>query len=162
MTELGLRYTRGDGVEVDFAKAAAWYRRAADLGNVAAINNLGALYHQGKGVAPDAATAVAHYRKAVALGWPAAMHNLAWMLDSGHGVPRKDPEEAADLMMRSLDRRNEFSHRQMTQNARGWSKEFRQAMQRRLREAGVYSGPTDGEFKDTTIAAIDSYVNRAR
>jgi TPR repeat protein len=162
MTELGLRYTRGDGVEVDFAKAAAWYKRAADLGNVAAINNLGALYQQGKGVAPDAATAVAHYRKAVALGWPAAMHNLAWMLDSGHGVPRKDPEEAADLMMRSLDRRNEFSHRQMTQNARGWSKEFRQAMQRRLREAGVYSGPTDGEFKDTTIAAIDSYVNRAR
>jgi TPR repeat protein len=162
MTELGLRYARGDGVEVDFAKAAAWYKRAADLGNIAAINNLGGLYQQGKGVTQDAATAVAHYRKAAALGWPAAMHNLAWMLDSGQGVPRKDPEEAADLMMRSLDRRNEFSHRQMTQNARVWSKEFRQAMQRKLRDAGAYTGPTDGEFKDTTIAAIDGYFNRAR
>ena len=65
-------------------------------------------------------------------------------------------------MMRSLDRRHEFSLKQMTQNSRAWSKEFRQALQRKLRDAGVYSGPTDGEFKDTTIAAINGYVNRAR
>ena len=65
-------------------------------------------------------------------------------------------------MMKALDRRNEFSHKQMTQNARAWSKEFRQALQRKLRDAGFYSGPTDGEFKDTTIAAIEAYFTRAR
>ena len=162
MTELGLRYGRGEGVEVDFAKAASWYKRAADLGNSTAMNNLGLLHQQGKGVPQDSAMAVTYYRKAVALGHPSGMYNLAWMLDSGQGVPRKEPEEAADFMMRSLDRRHEFSLKQMTQNSRGWSKDFRQAVQRKLRDAGVYSGPTDGEFKDTTIAAINGYVNRAR
>ena len=50
----------------------------------------------------------------------------------------------------------------MRENSRIWSKEFRQALQRKLRDAGFYTGPTDGEFKDTTIAAIDGYVNRSR
>ena len=162
MTDLGLMYARGDGVEADFAKAAAWYKRAADLGNSPAMVNLGLLHQQGKGVAQDSTAAVAFYRRAASLGHPAGMHNLAWMLDSGQGVPRKDPEEAADLMMKSLDRRHEFSHKQMTQNSRAWSKEFRQALQRKLRDVGLYSGPTDGEFKDTTIAAIDGYFTRAR
>jgi TPR repeat protein len=162
MVDLGIMYARGDGVEADFVKAAALYQRAADLGNSAAMANLGLLHQQGKGMKQDFAAAAALYRKAAALGQPAAMHNLAWLLDSGQGVARKDPEEAADLMMRALDRRNEFSQKQMTQNARGWSKEFRQALQRKLHDAGFYSGPTDGEFKDTTVAAIDGYVNRTR
>ena len=117
--------------------------------------NLGFLHQQGKGVAKNDTTAVALYRRAAAVGNPSGMHNLAWMLDSGQGVARKDPEQAADLIMQALDRRNEFSHRQMTQNSRAWSTEFRQALQSKLRDAGVYSGPIDGEFKDTTIAAIN-------
>jgi hypothetical protein len=84
------------------------------------------------------------------------------MLDTGKGVERKDPEEAASLMMKTLDRRHEFSQKQMTQNWRAWSKEFRQALQRKLREGGFYSGPVDGEFKDSTIAAIDAYIARPR
>src|SRR5262249_4123936 len=154
MFDLGAMYAKGDGVASDFAKAASWYKRAADLGNTAAMVNLGLLYAQGKGVPLDPETAVALYRKAASLGHPAGMHHLAWMLDNGKGVPRKDPEEVADLMMKSLDRRNEFSLRLMKENSRTWSKEFRQALQRRLRDAGVYSGPTDGEFKDTTTSAI--------
>ena len=90
------------------------------------------------------------------------MNNLAWMLQGGRGVARKDPEEAADLMLKALDRRNEFSYRQMTQNARAWSQEFRQALQRKLRDAGVYSGRINGELGDTTIAAINAYINRKR
>jgi TPR repeat protein len=162
MADLGIMYSRGEGVEADFAKAASWYKRAADLGNAAAMVNLGLLHQQGKGVTQDNAAAVSYYRKAMALGHPAGIHNLAWMLDSGKGVERKDPEEAASLMMKSLDRRHDFSHKQMTQNARAWSKEFRLALQRRLREGGFYSGPVDGEFKDSTVAAIDAYMNRSR
>jgi len=162
MVDLGIMYARGDGVAADPAKAASWYKRAADLGNSAAMVNLGLLHAQGKGVPQDPVAAVALYRRSVSLGHPAGMHNLAWMLDSGKGVERKDPEEAADLMMKSLDRRHEFSLKQMKENSRAWSKEFRQALQRRLRDAGVYAGPTDGEFKDTTISAIDAYYNRSR
>ena len=158
MVDLGIMYARGDGVAADPAKAASWYKRAADLGNSAAMVNLGLLYAQGKGVALDPAAAVALYRRSVSLGHPAGMHNLAWMLDSGKGVERKDPEEAADLMMKSLDRRHEFSLKQMKENSRAWSKEFRQALQRRLRDAGVYAGPTDGELRETTIDAINAYV----
>ena len=162
MVDLGLMYTRGDGVASDPAKAASWYKRAADFGNSAAMVNLGLLHAQGKGVALDPEAAVALYRKSVGLGNSAGMNNLAWMLDSGKGVGRKNPDEAADLIMKSLERRYEFSRKQMKENSRAWSKEFRQALQHRLRDAGVYAGPTDGEFKDTTLAAIDLYFNRPR
>ena len=162
MADLGIMYARGDGIQVDFAKAAMWYKRAADLGSSAAMVNLGWLHQEGKGVAQDSAAAATLYRKAAGLGHPTGMHNLALLLDSGKGVERKDPEEAAALIMKALDRRHEFSRKQMKENSRVWSKEFRQAMQRKLRDAGSYSGPADGEFKDSTIAAIDSYVNRAR
>jgi len=162
MVELGLMYSRGSGIPVDFAKAATWQKRAADLGHPAAMVNLGVLHQQGKGVTLDFAAAVALYRKAATLGQPIGMHNLARLLDSGQGVARKDPEEAADLMMKALDRRNEFVRQQMTQNSRIWSKEFRQAVQRKLQSAGFYSGPTDGEFKDTTVAAIEAYFVRPR
>jgi TPR repeat protein len=162
MVDLGLMYARGEGVAADPGSAASWYKRAADLGNSAAMVNLGLLHAQGKGVTLDPAAAVALYRKSIGLGNSAGMHNLAWMLDSGKGVERKSPDEAADLIMKSLDRRYEFSLKQMKENSRSWSKEFRQALQRRLRDAGVYSGPVDGEFKDTTLAAIDLYFNRPR
>jgi lysozyme family protein len=65
-------------------------------------------------------------------------------------------------MLKALDRRNEFSYRQMTQNSRAWSQEFRQGLQKKLRDAGVYSGRINGDVGDTTIAAINSYINRSR
>jgi tetratricopeptide (TPR) repeat protein len=166
LANLGILHVNAGRMDEARADDEAALALALELGNRKLEgnirSNLGLLHQQGKGVAQDSATAVAYYRKAVALGHPAGMHNLAWMLDSGQGVPRKEPEEAADLMMKSLDRRHEFSVKQMKENPRPWSKEFRQALQRKLRDAGVYSGPTDGEFKDTTSAAIDGYVNRTR
>jgi hypothetical protein len=77
-------------------------------------------------------------------------------------VARKDPEQAADLILQALDMRNEFSYRQMKENSRAWSPEFRRALQKKLRDAGVYSGRIDGELRDTSIAAIDAYKNRRR
>ena len=84
------------------------------------------------------------------------------MLDSGRGVPHKDPEQAADLILQALDMRNQFTYQQMTQNSRAWSPEFRRALQKKLHDAGVYSGKIDGELRDTTIAAINAYINRKR
>lgn len=162
MVNLGLLYEYGKGVEADVAKAAMWYRRAADLGNTFGMVDLALLYANGKGVQRNDAAAVALNRKALGLGNSLAMNNLAWMLQSGRGVERKDPEEAADLMMKALDRRNEFSRQRMTQYSSTWSKEFRQALQGKLHAAGFYTGPIDGRFREPTIAAINAYFNRSR
>ena len=162
MTGLGSLYLEGKGVGTDVAKAVALYKQAADLGSSIAMTQLAYLHVQGKGVEQSEPAAVAYYKKAVALGNAIAMNNLAWMLQGGRGVPRKDPQEAASLMMQALDRRYEFSHMQMTQKSSTWSKEFRQALQTRLRDAGFFTGRVDGEFGASTIAAINAYMNRPR
>lgn len=161
MVGLGWLYELGRGVETDFVKAATLHKRAADLGNSAGMVALALLHVQGKGVEKDETAAVALYRKAVNLGNSTAMNNLAWMLQSGRGA-RKDPEEAADFMMKSLERRNEFSLRQMTKSPGLWTREFRMAMQKRLQNAGVYSGRIDGNFGETTTSAVEAYFNRNR
>ncbi len=161
MVDLGLMFNNGQGVEADITKAAMWYKRAADLGNTYGMVNLGFLYQQGKGVEKNEATAVSYYKRAANEGNPAGIHNLAAMYDSGRGVER-DPEQAADLILRALELRNQFSYQQMTTNSNHWSREFRRALQRKLKEAGVYSGRIDGAFRETTFAAINAYINRSR
>ena len=42
--ERGLRYYCGDGVPVDYSKAAEWYRKSADQGFARAQCNLGFMY----------------------------------------------------------------------------------------------------------------------
>lgn len=162
MVDLGLMFNNGQGVQADHTKAAMWYKRAADLGNTYGMVNLGFLYQQGKGVEKDEVAAVNLYRRAANEGNPAGIHNLAAMYDSGRGLDHKDPEQAADLMLRSLELRNQFSYEQMTRNSNNWSRSFRMALQRKLRDVGVYNGRVDGNFRDTTFAAINAYVNRSR
>lgn len=162
MLDLALMYNTGEGATADPFKAALWYKRAADLGNSAGMVNLGFMHQQGKGVEKNDITAVSLYRRAAAEGNPSGIHNLAAMLDSGRGVARKDPEQAADLILQALEMRNDFSYRQMTQNSRAWSPEFRRALQRKLRDAGFYSGRIDGELRDAAITAINAYINRKR
>ena len=43
----------GDGRTRDFAKAADDFQKAADAGDITALEALSALYRQGKGVAQD-------------------------------------------------------------------------------------------------------------
>jgi TPR repeat protein len=162
MVDLGLMFNNGEGVQVDLVKAATWYKRAADLGNSSGMVNLGFLHQQGKGVEQDDVAAVNLYRKAADEGNPAGIHNLAAMYDSGRGLARRDPEQAADLILRALELRNDFTYSQMTRNANSWSRPFRIALQRKLRDAGFYAGRVDGNVRDTTIAAINAYINRNR
>jgi len=161
MVDIGLMYDNANGVQADHVKAAHWYRRAADLGNSAGMVNLGFLYARGKGVEASDTLAVSWYKKAVADGNPAGVHNLAAMADNGRGVDR-DPEYAATLIMQALEMRYPFSYEQMTRNAASWTREFRRALQRKLRDAGVYSGTIDGEFGASTTDAIKVIYDRNR
>ena len=162
MVDLGLMFYNGEGVQIDLVKAAMWYKRAADLGDSSGMVNLGYLHQQGKGVEQDDVAAVNLYRRAADDGNPAGIHNLASMYESGRGIGRKDPEQAADLILRALELRNQFTYQQMTQHSNNWSRAFRIALQRKLRDAGFYAGRVDGNIRESTIAAINAYVNRSR
>ena len=61
---VGEIYEKGLGTAPDYARAASWYRKAADQGHARAQFNLGTLYEQGLGVEKDALTALNLYRSA--------------------------------------------------------------------------------------------------
>lgn len=65
---LGLRYERGVDVAANGAKAAEWYRMAADQGLADAQNNLGRMYYNGSGIAQDVRMAATWFEKAAAQG----------------------------------------------------------------------------------------------
>jgi TPR repeat protein len=60
-----------------WARAAAWYKKAADQGYSAAENNLGAMYVDGRGVPPDPQQAGSYYRRAIQHGSHESETNLA-------------------------------------------------------------------------------------
>jgi tetratricopeptide (TPR) repeat protein len=60
----------------DDAEAVRWYRKAAEAGHAAAMNNLGVMYERGRGVTQDDGEAVRWYRKAAEAGDETARENL--------------------------------------------------------------------------------------
>lgn len=163
MVELGLLYQYAETIPKSAIEALTWYKKAAEAGNPSGQTALAIMYHFGGDIPRDDQSALFWYKKGVEGGHPVAMNNLASMLDKGTGTAA-DPDQAATLMMQALDQRNQFSYDQMTQrkNWRGWSKQFRMALQQRLISAGFYSGRVDGEFGTTTVNAITNYCNRQR
>ncbi len=53
MLNFGVMYSNGDGVAQDKAEAARLYRKAVDLGNAYAMQNLAAMHDDGDGVQQD-------------------------------------------------------------------------------------------------------------
>ena len=62
---LGQLYQRGNGVDVDYAKAKEYYEAAVANGCVEANNGLGDLYQQGYGVEQDGAKAIEYFTLAM-------------------------------------------------------------------------------------------------
>ena len=84
----GWALASGSGVAQDWEKAAAWYRKAADLGHVLAQVALGNCLREGRGVARDAGGCVRLYTRAAERGFADAQCNLGWCYGTGFGVPR--------------------------------------------------------------------------
>ncbi len=76
----------------DYAQAAAWYRKAADQGNIVAMIHLADLYRDGRGVPRDMTQATIWYRKAAELGDAGAQGTLGILYSVGMGVPHDDVE----------------------------------------------------------------------
>jgi TPR repeat protein len=102
---LGLMYEMGNGMPRNLARAARWYRKAADQDYGEAEFNLGALYAAGQGVPQDYVQAVKWWRKAADQGNSAAQSNLGVVYASGTGVS-KDYAEAAKWWRKAANQRD--------------------------------------------------------
>lgn len=102
MTQIGLLYSNGAGVERDLRRAVDWFRRATDLGDVAGRFLLAECFLAGKGVAKDEAAGVALLEQAMAGGDSRAANQLGICYQRGVGVGR-DAAEARRLFERAAD-----------------------------------------------------------
>src|SRR5579883_3293354 len=83
---VGYYYDSGTILPQNYAKAAAWYRKAADLGYSYAQSNLAGLYHKGLGVEQDDKKAFAWSMKAARQGNEYAELQLAYAYLEGKGT----------------------------------------------------------------------------
>ena len=92
MTEVGLRFSNGAGVDRDFVKAAQWFEQGRAAGDVAAGMLLAECYLLGKGVSKNSTKAVALLQNAASANDPRAMDRLANCYHKGIGTDRNDRE----------------------------------------------------------------------
>jgi len=83
---LGVLYSKGQGVAQDYKEAVRLYKLAAQQGNATGQSNLGFMYDEGKGVAQDYVEAVRWYKLAAAQGNAKAQTNLGVSYGKGQGV----------------------------------------------------------------------------
>ena len=69
-------YVNGAGVPQSHAKAAKWWRKAAEQGHADAQNNMGLMYERGEGVPQNDAEAAKWYRQAAEQGHTNAQRSL--------------------------------------------------------------------------------------
>jgi TPR repeat protein len=121
--------------------------------------NLGIVYQEGLGVPKDHAEAAHWFRKGAEGGSAGAMANLATLYHNGAGV-EKDPVQGAAWMFQALQNGNQAAVETLTTYRKAYVPEFRKAMQRHLQEAGLFSGPVDGVFGPSTLAAFKELAAR--
>lgn len=83
---IGVMYSKGNGVAKNEDKAVEWYRRAGELCNGSYCNYVGSLYFNGTMVRQDEAEAAKWFKRAAALGSKEGMLNLA-LCYLGRGLP---------------------------------------------------------------------------
>lgn len=77
-----------NGVSQDYAKAAKYYRKAAELGDGDAQMRLGYCYTAGKGVEKDYTEAVKWFCKSAEQEYSYAQFNMGWAYEFGQGVEK--------------------------------------------------------------------------
>lgn len=83
---LGLQYIYGKGVDLDYSKAAYWFKLAADQGNVTGLNSLGHCLLHGLGVKTDVKEGYKLTKAAADLGDIHAYEGMGYCYYNGVGV----------------------------------------------------------------------------
>lgn len=95
-----------NGVTVDMAKSAQYYKMAAEQNNPIALNNLGSLYFNGIGVEKNIPLALSLFEKASELGNENAAINLAFIYLTGHKKDSLRNRKAVDLLQKAQEKSN--------------------------------------------------------
>jgi serine/threonine protein kinase len=90
LSEVGLRFSNGAGVERDLVKAGQWFTQALDAGDTSAGTLLAECYLFGKGVNKNEAKAIHLLQDAAAANDPRAMDQLGNCYHKGIGVAQDD------------------------------------------------------------------------
>ena len=91
---LGCRFTSGDGMAQDSARAADCYLKAANDGHREAQFNLGLMYERGEGVSRDEVKALLWLRKSADLGHAGAQYHLGlWKHRASLSCPQAEASE---------------------------------------------------------------------
>lgn len=85
---LALIFHQGHGIDVNYAEALKWYRKAADQGNMTAQNNLGVMYRRGEGIQRNPKQAFSLLWAAAIQGHSRAGLNVSDMYEKGEGTSR--------------------------------------------------------------------------
>lgn len=90
----GLRALEGEGREMNYAEAVAWFRRAADQKHPAATYYIGKLYEEAPGMSRDHEAALGWWFRAADLGNARAQREVALHYASGDVEGRIKPDFA--------------------------------------------------------------------
>lgn len=80
MTNLGLMYLKGEGVQKDFLKAKEWFEKASAFNNDSAHYNLALMYQNKIGIQEDEQKAIEHFRAAALQNHQGANFRLGLLL----------------------------------------------------------------------------------
>ena len=85
--KVGIMYATGQFFSQDMALAKKWFEYAADLGHIAAMNDVADLYLRGVGTEKDEEKALQYFKKAAEAGLPVAQYAVAHFYYKGIGRP---------------------------------------------------------------------------
>jgi TPR repeat protein len=100
---LGVCYKKGKGLLQDYGKAAEWFRKAAEQGNVGGLFNLSLCYYIGQGVLQDYDRAVEWLRKAAELGYDEAQNFLGMCYNNGGQGVAQNYSKAAEWFCKAAE-----------------------------------------------------------
>ena len=128
---LGNLYRLGDGVHVDYMKAAKWLKKAAAAGDVQSQRILGRIYDLGgHGIAQNYQKAMYWYKKGALLGDGVCQNNVGKMYEKGQGV-KTDYKEAL-WWYRKAEKQNQetalLNLGNMYRTGRGVAKDYAEAV----------------------------------
>jgi uncharacterized protein len=161
MSFVGEMYELGQGVAKNEKRAAEWYRKGSEAGAPTAMLHLGRQYAEGRGVSKSEGHARELFRKAATAEnaeyvWRKA---VAMIIDPEFGLLHH-PDQTATLMFLTLASESQMHREYLIAHASEVPIPVRMAVQKRLKNAGVYRGNIDGNFASTTKVALQAYASR--
>jgi len=151
---LGFALAQGKFVDKDAPKALSLFEKASEAGSARATYDLAALISSGVGGKPGEALDL--FKRAASLGEPAAHRAAAVLLDEGRNAP-KDPNAAAEELLRCVSADSGDCLAELTGRTQTWSADTVKAIETRLKTAGYYAGPINGRSGPDLAPALKQW-----